>query len=901
MQKKQYNLDFIIPVVTAAVFAVLNLTAFYNTVEHRIYDLLLHLKPKVPQEKSILFVDIDDLAIEKIGIFPWSRDIMADGLVLMKEFEARYAVFDIEYTEESPLGVNSEILKVEIPQLFNKEFSSLQENISGLFGAIRSGTVSLRDAQSYINDLAGLTDQLKKTLLAKVQEIAKNNDIYLGQAARFFGNSFFTVNMFDVKEEKTPESLKEFVREKVSLKNAEAQYKFPFDFAEMRPAIRPVIEGSRSAGFVNVIVDDDGVRRRIDLINAYKGAYYAQLAFSPLLHWMEYPKVILQNGRILLQGAKLPSGEQKDISIPLAEDGRFLINWPETPFIESFRHISYYELVLHKKLEENLLHNLAIMDEYGFLSLLDEKDLMAPYTYGEQIKREVLEGGDTAKIQDYREARKLFFTGVGRLLNSDADKRIIDYIDQSLESKDVPEEYKAGYRELKTQVPVVFNATREIYKNTMTSREKLSEVLPGSFCILGWIGTSTTDIGVNPFEESFMNVGTHAAVVNTVISGMFLDQFPWWYSAILALVLSVLVTLVIRGMTPLPSIIVGFAFLLVFLAGDAIFFIYTGIYLNLLTPALSLFLTFLLLTIFKFIRTEQERGFLRNAFSHYLSPDVISDLLLDPDKLNLGGEKKFMTAMFTDVRGFSTISEALDPQDLVKLLNIYLSTMSDTILELKGTIDKYEGDAIICFFGAPIELKDHARRACLSAVRMKKLEHVMNERFQAEKMSPNPLVTRIGINTGEMVVGNMGTQQKMDYTIMGNSVNLAARLEGVNKQYGTWVLISESVHEHGAADFTVRQMDRVRVVGIQQPVRLYELIDEKSLTDAKTVEAVDTFHHGQKLFEQKGWEEAKKFFNEVQKLLPGDGPSKVFSDRCTEYMKKAPPDSWDGVFNLTVK
>lgn len=398
-----------------------------------------------------------------------------------------------------------------------------------------------------------------------------------------------------------------------------------------------------------------------------------------------------------------------------------------------------------------------------------------------------------------------------------------------------------------------------------------------------------------------MNVGTHASVVNTILTGRFLDNLPWWYSAIAALLLAMLVTFIIQGMEPLPSIIVGVASLLVVIAADAMIFIYTGVYVNLLTPALSVFFTFLVITVFKFMRTEQERSYIRSAFGHYLSSDVINNLLDDPDKLELGGEQKYITAMFTDVKGFSTISEKLDPTDLVKLLNEYLTAMSDTVLDLRGTIDKYEGDAIICFFGAPVEFEDHAHRACQSAVRMRKIEAELNKHFLENDLSPGPLLTRIGINTGDMVVGNMGTIKKMDYTIMGSAVNLAARLEGVNKQYGTWLLISQSTYDAAGKDFTTRQMDRVRVVGINEPVRLYELIDEKETTDSAMVEAVETFHLGQELFENKAWDKAEKHFQEVLKILPNDGPSGVFIERCKQYKEKAPPDTWDGVFNLTVK
>jgi adenylate cyclase len=389
--------------------------------------------------------------------------------------------------------------------------------------------------------------------------------------------------------------------------------------------------------------------------------------------------------------------------------------------------------------------------------------------------------------------------------------------------------------------------------------------------------------------------------VNTILQGRFLNQWPWWFAAILALLLSFAITFIIINMDALRSLVVGAAGVVVLFALLLAFFLLTGVYINTLTPVGAVFLTFLALTAVKFLRTEQEKSFVRNAWGHYLSSEVINDLLANPEKLNLGGEKKFMTAMFTDVKGFSTISEVLDPTALVHLINLYLTEMSDIILELRGTIDKYEGDAIISFFGAPVDLPDHARRACMAAIRMKRAETALNERFLSEKLAPSALHTRIGINTGEMTVGNMGTPQRMDYTMMGSSVNLAARLEGVNKQYGTWIMVSEITQEGLGQDFLMRKLDRVRVVGINQPVRLFELIEEKGRAEKSLEEAVEIFHRGLEQFEAKEWSAARKTLEEVLRLVPDDGPAKRYIKYCQDYEAKPPAANWDGVFNLTTK
>jgi adenylate cyclase len=227
--------------------------------------------------------------------------------------------------------------------------------------------------------------------------------------------------------------------------------------------------------------------------------------------------------------------------------------------------------------------------------------------------------------------------------------------------------------------------------------------------------------------------------------------------------------------------------------------------------------------------------------------------------------------------------------------------MSDTVLKQRGTIDKYEGDAIISFFGAPVEYTDHAERACYAAVKMKSLEMILNEQFLAEGTSPAPLLTRIGINTGEMVVGNMGTTQKMDYTIMGNSVNLAARLEGVNKQYGTWILISEPTYNELGEGYAVRKLDRVRVVGIEEPIRLYELIDKIAFTPKEKLEVLEIFNETIELFEEREYSKAKKSLQQILEIDPEDGPAKAYIARCDKFIASPPADKWDGVFNLTEK
>jgi class 3 adenylate cyclase/uncharacterized membrane protein len=301
------------------------------------------------------------------------------------------------------------------------------------------------------------------------------------------------------------------------------------------------------------------------------------------------------------------------------------------------------------------------------------------------------------------------------------------------------------------------------------------------------------------------------------------------------------------------------------------------------------------------IKLQYFNNNLRRAFSTYLSEDVVEEIVSDPTRLQLGGVKRHMTALFTDVRSFTGIAERLSPEHLVDLLNYYLSTMSDVILEQKGTIDKYEGDAIIAFFGAPLELPDHAIRACAAAVIMKRLEADVNKYVMENGISPSPLLTRIGINSGEMVVGNMGTQKKMNYTIISNAVNLAARLEGVNKQYGTWILATENTINETAGWFLTRRLDKIRVVGIKESVRICEILETMEHSTEELRHKVDLFHEALELFESRLWNDAGKKFLQILKQFPEDGPSVLYLNRCRQYLKSAPLPDWDGVFNINEK
>lgn len=908
-------LEIAIPVGVAIVFFVLGAFGVTSGVESRLYDVLLRIKPPIAEHPDILFLDVDDTAIAEVGIWPWSRDFMARGLLRLREFGNEVVTFDIEYVEPSRQGVVPGYIENDLPRIFDSEIGFVQDNIVALVDALAAGQIDIADARDFADQLVALADDTEARLLASVQDTLRDNDDFLGRAAAVHGNAFFTVNMLDREEDVLFPASEEWVRTEGSVaRGAEALTEAYPGAPAVRPAIPEVLTRSAGAGFPNVVVDPDGVRRRIELLWLYEDRYIPQLILSPLLSWLGDPEVVPFTDRVELRGALLPDAtEPTDIVIPRATDGRLLINWPSAVFLDSFRHITYYELVLHDEEEDLLLSNLRGLRDSGYLGYYDgSTPLLDVYAYAQELETEMLADADSgepdeALVEEWRQVREFFFAEVERFAGTQTEEAIIAdinaQIDNAISEFGFPEDDPAlvDARAVRDEVAPTFAALRTNVESLMTTRANLAEAVPGSFAIIGWTGTSTTDVGVNPFEEEYMNVGTHMAVANTIIQQAFIDDAPIWVSSLIGLVISLLLALASRSLSPGRSLFAGIAAVVMVMGGLGLIFATRLLFIPLFTPTLIVTVTFLSLTVIKFISESREKSEIRNAFGRYLSEDVINELMENPDALGLGGRERNITSMFTDVQGFSSISEALTAPKLVELLNRYLSEMSDQILEQHGTIDKYEGDAIIAFFGAPNEMEDHAVRACRAALRMSQREDELNQFLTDNGLTPFPLYTRIGINTGDAVVGNMGTTTRMDYTAMGHTINLASRLEGVNKQYGTKLLISEMTYQATGREFAVRRLDRVRVVGVAEPIRIYELIGAREDIDEDIIWKLRTFNHGLNAFENRQWKAATEAFDEVLARFPDDGPGKFYAERARTYMKKSPNADWDGVYNLTRK
>ena len=433
------------------------------------------------------------------------------------------------------------------------------------------------------------------------------------------------------------------------------------------------------------------------------------------------------------------------------------------------------------------------------------------------------------------------------------------------------------------------------------------EKLEDRIVLVGPTEPGIFDLRTTPVGVAFPGVEVHANVLKNILSGesglyFRLDFMNDLYSILLILLFGLVVGFTLPNLKPIYGFLFAVGLLAVFSVTHVFMVIEMLTWTSFIYPSLTLLLTWMAVTLFQFLVSDKDKRFIKGAFQQYLSPDVIAQLMDNPKQLQLGGEKRVMTAFFSDVQGFSTISEQLDPTELVQLLNIYLTRMTDLITDVDGTIDKYEGDAIIAFFGAPMFYEDHAIRACQVTLRMQVALEEMRQTWKEEGVDESLwLYQRIGLNTGDMVVGNMGSAKRFDYTMMGNAVNLAARLEGANKNYGTFDCISEYTYEPAKEAIEVRELDLIRVMGIKTPVRIYELVAEKGQLSEEKTKAFKYFAKGLELYRDQQWDESAKYFNAVNKFIPNDPPSSKYIQRCKDMKANPPATDWDGVFEATSK
>jgi adenylate cyclase len=426
--------------------------------------------------------------------------------------------------------------------------------------------------------------------------------------------------------------------------------------------------------------------------------------------------------------------------------------------------------------------------------------------------------------------------------------------------------------------------------------------MEGKIAVLGTTAPGTWDQRVTPFDDIAPGVITHATFMENVLRGDLLERSQVVVVGELAamLVLSVLLAWLFSRVGPVAAFPVAVAAMAGWTAAAVLGLRRFDLVISIGMPVVQIMATFLAGTSYRFFSEEREKRRARETFSRFLSPAMVEQVLAKGGGIKLGGDKRELTVLFSDIRGFTTLSEKLDPHVLLEFLNEYLTPMTDIIVSgNRGTLDKYIGDAIMAFWGAPQPQADHALNACRAALqmmaRLQELKPAWHERGLPE------IDIGVGVNTGPMSVGFVGSQDRFyNYTVLGDAVNLASRLEGANKEYGTHVIIGPTTYEMVEGKVVARELDMVRVKGKKEPVKIHELIAMAPATPEASA-FVEAFSWGITAYKAQRWDEAVARFREADALRGGDPCSKKYIGRC-EAMRRSPPGpEWDGVFEMKTK
>ncbi|HOI74641.1 MAG TPA: adenylate/guanylate cyclase domain-containing protein [Syntrophales bacterium] len=415
-----------------------------------------------------------------------------------------------------------------------------------------------------------------------------------------------------------------------------------------------------------------------------------------------------------------------------------------------------------------------------------------------------------------------------------------------------------------------------------------------AYVLFGFSAPGLYDLRPTPVSGIYPGVEISATMLDNLLAGDFMRPVHTVPVAVLTLLMALLTgvaTSRARGIA--KSVLVYAVVICAPLILCAVAY-RLGFWLPIVVQEAGVVVTLFSAGLIYYTTEGRQKMFIKSAFKQYLSHAVIEQIIEHPERLKLGGERRMLSIFFSDLEGFTTISEGLDPEALTNLLNVYLSAMTDIVHEEGGTVDKYEGDAIIAFWNAPLEQPDHAVRCVRAALRCQAKLAEMRPGFK--KSIGKDLKMRIGINTGYAVVGNMGSSTRFDYTMIGDAVNLAARLEGINKQFGTYTMISQTTNEQMAGAFPVREISRVAVVGRREPVVVYEPYLPEAL-DAEKQSVIRRFSEAVALFYRGDFTEALVRFESLEE---DDAPSRFYVAKCRELIEH-PPSDWQGVWVITSK
>lgn len=894
---------------------------FFRGIELKTLDLRFRNRAALAQSPMILHVDIDDTSIKSFGRWPWAWSRHAQALGILKELGARAAVFDVEFPQSS----NPEDDKAFATALAETHFSFLpfrlevhepmSEEDSRLEGRIRQALLKNfgADAGEIARSL-GVPEEKVKRLLSLKESVAREAGWEILRAT----GTLTEKALFD---RLMPESDPDIVSVENKIIPAAVDHCLAADrvyrtsavelhwgkgesllFApadEIQTPLHALTEGCIGFGASNARRDEeDGVIRHVTLFFVKDGRLLPHLSLMSAC-WALGTKVqdvVIEPGRTvkILPAAEVGGKSPEAIVIPVDDRCRTIVNWAGnrgTAWADLFEHVPYGSLLELYTLRENMDFNDEVFrrNDDSFQGAWGAANARVK----ELETKKALSADDLKTLEDLRKKQR------------DVEQRMMDFLKRQTsrmsaeEMKKLPEEDREMLLQMKAAlkvIPTVWKVRGELAARETELAQQLGKKIRGRLCIIGMTASGSTDLNPTPVSPMLAGVAVHSAVINSILQRSFIQKAPEWVNVAAIVLVGLAVSLIASHLKTRWAAVGSLAVLGGWTGLAQLAFSREGWWVAMAGPVLAGFLAYAAITAYRQLTEERQKRHIRNTFQHYLSPTVVEEVLANPESLKLGGERKELTVMFSDVMGFTPIAEGMEPEALVALLNDYLSEMSDVILRSKGYINKYEGDAILAVFGAPLADEHHAAAACHVALESQRRLRDFRDKLAAEG---RPVMrARIGINSGVMIVGNMGSHRLFDYTVMGDNVNIGARLESAGKPFGTEIIIGENTYRAVQDLFDARRLGVVLVKGRSKAVGAYELLSEKGKCPPLVAKLLPYYEEGLAAYAEQKWDAAIAAFTECLKINLSDGPSQAYLNRCTELRANPPVEGWDGTFPL---
>ncbi len=828
-------------------------------VQNRYDDLKLITQPFRKTQARTALIAIDNSSVEEIGRWPWSRDVISDITSELLKYGVTSVAYDMTFSEPERENI-----------LADKKFGRLIEKYPEQIILGTAGTNGVSSEKPPYQDIC----RLEAFLYYGGNQLVKPNLSFIvddeTESFETYDWKYLFENFFTHIEAKTKDKF--YKQQHLTAKSQLTQ------FQKNALQTKTVREANN---YCDVWLTPD------DFYLAEKNAENILTLYGQTF------KKIVTNDDLKNELEKI----RKIKAHPVQEFTDWLINIPE------IQRPAYYTASFNATLDSSgLIRHYYLFNRIGFKigSSYIPSIAMQMYLLSEKKRAEIL--FSDSKTSDEKFVKEFFIKDVDddkkpvEDLKVDEFARIrLNYLGGTFSF------YYVSAKDLLQSTDTEIDVTVRNSKNELTVEKfNKAEFFKNRSVLIGASALGIGDIRNTPVQVGMPGPETHLnAYANLIDKNYILDiKNSLVIIPILTFVFGLIFTLIFTTASPLFSPII---LLLIFAVGyylDYLLFLKYKIMTTTWTLYGVLIFSFVGILIYKYFTEERSKKKIRQAFSKYVSPAVVNELLKSDKNLELGGKKQRLTVMFSDLRGFTTFSEKLDPQQLSEFLNIYFTKMTDEVFKANGTLDKFIGDAVMAFFGAPLTYENNAANACRCA--LQSLDRLTELNIEFQKQGYPQLDMGIGLNTGDMSVGNMGSSTLQNYTVLGDSVNLAARLEGLNKDYGTKIIIGEDTYLEIQNEFTCRELDLVRVKGKKTATPIYELIGEKNLSPTED-KWLSEYNHARSEYKNKNFKSAAAAFQICIDLKQSDKTSHVFLKRCHEYIQSPPDQNWDGAYDLDHK